>query len=86
MTAIQIVNNVTNIMKLPCVFSCHKMADGELEYLLYDWDEQGQYVRAHKGDWIVEENERIYNTLKNVVKDTLINLQDVRHTKRKWLK
>ena len=60
MTTIQIGNNVTNIMKLPCVFSCHKMADGELEYLLYDWDEQGQYVKAHKGDWIIEDNGKHY--------------------------
>lgn len=60
MTAIQINNNVTDIMKLPCVFSCHKMADGELEYLLYDWDDKGQNVRAHKEDWIVEENGKYY--------------------------
>ena len=60
MIAIQISNNVTNIMKLSCVFSCHKMADGELEYLLYDWDDKGQYVRAHKGDWIVEEDGKHY--------------------------
>ena len=60
MTAIQIGDNVTNIMKLPCVFSCHKMVNDELEYLLYDWDEQGQYVRAHKGDWIVEEGGKHY--------------------------
>jgi len=63
MTAIQIGNNVTNIMKLPCVFSCHKMADGELEYLLYDWDEQGQYVKAHKSDWIIEDNDGDYHVL-----------------------
>lgn len=55
MNAIQIGNNVTDIMKLPCVYSCHKMANGELEYLLYDWDENGQYVRAHKGDWLCED-------------------------------
>lgn len=60
MTAIQIGNNVTNIMKLPCVFSCHKTTNGELEYLLYDWDDKGQYVRAHKGDWIVEEDGKHY--------------------------
>ena len=63
MTATQIGDNVTNIMKLPCVFSCHKMQDGELEYLLYDWDEQGQYVKAHKGDWIVKDNEGDYHVL-----------------------
>ena len=60
MTAIQIGDNVTDIMKLHCVFSCHKMADGELEYLLYDWDDKGQYIRAHKGDWIVEEDGKHY--------------------------
>jgi hypothetical protein len=36
------------------------MANEELEYLLYDWDEQGQYIRAHKGDWIVEEEGKCY--------------------------
>jgi hypothetical protein len=39
------------------------MQDGELEYLLYDWDEQGQYVKAHKGDWIVKDNEGDYHVL-----------------------
>lgn len=50
MTAIQIGNNVTDIMKLPCLFSCHKATNGELEYLLYDWDDKGQYVKAHNGN------------------------------------
>lgn len=60
MKAIQIGNNVTDIMKLPCVFSCHKMSNGELEYLLYDWDENGQYIKAHKGDWIVEDDGKYF--------------------------
>lgn len=52
--AIRIGDNVTDIMKLPCVFSCHKMGDGGLEYLLYDWDENAQYVKVHKGDWLCQ--------------------------------
>lgn len=53
--AIQVGNNVTDIMKLPCVFSCHKESDGRLCYLLYSWDQYGNYVEARKGDWICEE-------------------------------
>ena len=41
-------------MRLDCVYSCHKEADGTLCYLLYDWDEQGQYVKAHEGQWLCE--------------------------------
>lgn len=53
--AIQVGNNVTDIMKLPCIFSCHKEQDGRLCYLLYSWDQYGNYVEARKGDWICEE-------------------------------
>lgn len=47
--AIHVGRHVTDIMRLDCVYSCHKEADGTLCYLLYDWDEQGQYVKAHEG-------------------------------------
>ena len=30
------------------------LKDGTLCYLLYDWDEQGQYVKAHEGQWLCE--------------------------------
>jgi hypothetical protein len=51
--SIQIPNNVTpTIFNLPCIFSVHKQADGTPCYLLYDWDEQGQYVEAHPGQWL----------------------------------
>ena len=56
-TAIQIGSNVTNIMKLPCIFSCHKEADGMLCYLLYDWDDDGNYIQAREGDWLCEDNQ-----------------------------
>lgn len=36
--AIHIDRNVASIMRLPCVFSCHKDERNELVYLLYDWD------------------------------------------------
>ena len=42
--AIHVGHHVTDLMRLPCVYSCHKEADGTLCYLLYDWDEQGQNV------------------------------------------
>lgn len=52
--SIHIGRNVTDIMRLDCVYSCHKEADGTLCYLLYDWDDQGQYVKAHEGQWLCE--------------------------------
>ena len=52
--AIHVGRHVTDIMRLDCVYSCHKEADGTLCYLLYDWDEQGQYVKAHEGQWLCE--------------------------------
>ena len=63
-TAIQIANNVTSIMRLPCIFSCHKEADGKFCYLLYEWDEFGNYVQAYKGDWLCEDEEGKWCVLK----------------------
>ena len=54
---IRIGRNVTNIMKLPCVFSCHKEGDDRLCYLLYDWDEFGNYIEARMGDWLCEDHD-----------------------------
>lgn len=51
---IHVGRHVGDIMPLPCVFSCHKEADGSYCYLLYDWDEEGHYVEAHEGDWLCE--------------------------------
>ena len=51
---IQIGSNVTDIMKLPCVFSCHKDCNSDLVYLLYDWDDHGCYVECRRGDWLCE--------------------------------
>ena len=52
--AIRVGRHVTDLMRLECVYSCHKEADGTLCYLLYDWDERGQYVKAHEGQWLCE--------------------------------
>ena len=52
--AIRVGRHVTDLMRLDCVYSCHKEADGTLCYLLYDWDEQGQYVKAREGQWLCE--------------------------------
>lgn len=64
--AIQIGDNVTGIMKLPCVFSCHKTDDGSLEYLLYQWNNRQEYIKAHKGDWLCEGGEGIWSVLTDV--------------------
>ena len=53
---IKVTANATYMLKLPCVYSCHKEND-ELVYLLYDWDDNGQYVKAHIGDWLGEDEE-----------------------------
>jgi hypothetical protein len=52
--AIHVGRHVTDIMRLDCVYSCHKEADGRLCYLLYDWDEQGRYIEAREGEWLVQ--------------------------------
>ena len=62
---IQIGNDVTNIMKLPCIFSCHKMNEYDLEYLMYDWDKNGQYIALHKGDWVCEDYNGKWHKLTN---------------------
>lgn len=51
---IQIGRNVTDIMRLECVYSCHKEADGRLCYPLYDWDKDGNYIAAHEGDTLCQ--------------------------------
>lgn len=53
--SIKVTANATYMLKLPCIYSCHKEADGRLCYLLYDWDEQGQYIKAHEGQWLCED-------------------------------
>lgn len=51
---IEIGRNVTDIMCLDCVYSCHKEGDGRLCYLLYDWDKDGNYITAHEGDTLCQ--------------------------------
>ena len=51
---IQIGRNVTDIMRLDCVYSCHKEGDSRLCYLLYDWDKDGNYIAAHEGDTLCQ--------------------------------
>ena len=57
--AILIPEGVTpTIFALPCIYSCHKepIRDGEygIVYLLYDWDEQGNYIELRPGQWLCE--------------------------------
>lgn len=59
---IKVTANATYMLKLPCVYSCHKEND-ELVYLLYDWDDNGQYVKAHIGDWLGEDEEGKWHLL-----------------------
>lgn len=62
---IRVGRNVTAIMELPCVFSCHKEADGNLVYLLYDWDNDGNYIEARRGDWLCEDTEGRWSVINN---------------------
>ena len=52
---IRIGRHVTDIMRLDCVYSCHKEADGRLCYLLYDLDSNGKSIKAHEGQWLCED-------------------------------
>jgi len=53
--AIKIPGTVTpTVFNLPCIFSVHKEND-TICYLLYDWDTNGQYIKAYPGQWIVED-------------------------------
>ena len=53
--AILIPDGVTpTIFALPCIYSCHKGVDGGIVYLLYDWDEQGNYIELRPGQWLCE--------------------------------
>ena len=54
---VKIGKNVTDIMRMECIYSCHKDGDGRLCYLLYDWDDAGQYIEAHEGDWLVQDED-----------------------------
>ena len=62
---LRINDNVTAIMRLPCVFSCHKESDERLCYLLYDWDDNGKYIEARKGDWLCEDEDGKWSVLTN---------------------
>ena len=55
--SIQVGNNVTSIMRLPCVTSCHKQNDMQglewLEYVINGDENQ----RVEKGDWICQDHD-----------------------------
>jgi hypothetical protein len=50
--AIRVGRNVTDMMRLPCVFSCYKRADGTFLYRLLPLQ---RYVTAHEGQWLCED-------------------------------
>ena len=52
--AIRVGRNATDIMRLPCVLSCHKQADGTLCYHLL-CSLKSRYVTAHEGQWLCED-------------------------------
>ena len=55
-TAILIPDGITpTIFALPCIYSCHKEADGRICYLLYDWDERGKYIELRPGQWLCQD-------------------------------
>lgn len=64
--AIKVTDHATDILKLDCVYSCHKEGnDFHFVYLLYDWDEYGQYIKAEIGDWLCEDNKGKWHKLTN---------------------
>lgn len=56
---------INDVFKLPCVYSCHKEAEGGLCYLLYDWDDDGNYIEARIGDWLCEDEEGKWHVMSN---------------------
>ena len=55
-TAIHVRDVITpTTFALPCIYSCHKEADGRICYLLYDWDNQGNYIEARPGQWLCQD-------------------------------
>lgn len=63
--AIQVGRNVTDILKLSCVMGCHKDDNDELVYILFDWDESGNYKEARMGDWLCEDHKSVWRVLSN---------------------
>lgn len=62
--AIHIGSRVTDtVFRLSCIYSVHKEADGGICYLLYDWDEQGQYVELRPGQWLCEDSDGRWHVL-----------------------
>lgn len=56
--AIQVGHNVTEMMKLPCIQNCMKLANGSLAYGLTTRCEALSPVSyAMAGDWLVEEHD-----------------------------
>lgn len=64
--AIRVTNDATYILRLDCVYSCHKEGkDKHLVYLLYDWNDYGEYTKAHIGDWLCQDNQGKWKVLTN---------------------
>ncbi len=62
------------IFRLPCVFSVHKESNGSICYLLYDWDEDGNYMELRPGQWLCEDCDgkwEVNDTIKTNDNDTL---------------
>ena len=60
--AIQIADNVTSIMKLPCVTHCFKAVFSGHEKLVYKLT---NHRSAFKGDWIVKDKEGRWDVIRN---------------------
>lgn len=63
--AIQIGNNVTEIMKLPCVLSCTKEIWGIYDIRLRYELTFAYRCYAYAGDWLCEDAEGTWHLLKN---------------------
>lgn len=64
--AIRVTDDATYILRLDCVYSCHKEGkDKHLVYLLYDWNDYGEYTKVHIGDWLCQDNQGKWHKLTN---------------------
>ena len=58
MTAVQVTNNITDIMKLPCVSECRKYKDEDGKTVFAFYLLNG--LEANEGDWIIEADSEFF--------------------------
>ena len=62
--AVQVNNNVTAIIKLPCIHGVFKGNDGSLNYRPHLWVKSERAI-VKEGDWLVEDLEGNWSVMKD---------------------